>query len=1211
MPQITEWEFTSKIASRIDAFLAQDPSLPFKEARTEARTKGDLKRSDLTLFDKRGKAVLTGEVKMPDSPAGRSPFQQGVVEDAHKKADKAAVDYNFTWNVNRFVLWKTYERGKSITERYIEHIHVLPSPIHNSDDVRNPLVEKQIDDFLKDFLGRYARLLSDAQPMLLLPLDEKFIVVYEASLEQPVAQTLAAINFRYQNDKIFKRDLNEWMLKKQEWVLSERDEAILRENLERAAKFSCYMLANKIVFYKALRRRFPRMRALRIAKTLTTGSDLARYLSELFSHAIEYTGDYETVFQNDFGSTLPALSDVAVDSWRDLSEQTDGFDFTQLNHEIVGQIFERLLSTTERHKFGQHYTRSEIVDLINAFCIRKPEARVMDPACGGGTFLVRAYARKRELSDGKLNHSNLIAQLFGFDISPFAANLTTINLVTRDLIDDENYPRVAQEDFFNMRPNSTPFVIPFGDNRQQVALEAIGKMDAVVGNPPYIRQEKIGEYYGGAEYKRKLQQEIAEREAPGIHWSGRSDIHVYFFPHAASFLQEGGYLGLLTSSTWLDTTYGFRLQKYLLDNFEIIAIIESASEPWFTGARVTTAATILRRQSDPAKRAANIVHFVKLQRDLSDILKGMDDAAQREFFERFRAHVNQLTSNELTTDYQIRSIRQNALYDQGRLQIQVSADDEADEDENGAVNNEETARQSALREQSTDYHLELNDEYFGYKWGVYLRAPKIFFTLTELAPKRLVPLAEIAQVDFGVKTGADDFFYPYDITKQELARFSKPQDFKAHYGIRTSETSELRIIKAGDGSVHLVESRFLEPEVHSLMEIDSVRIKLANLKHCIFLCPMTKDELRKNRFSHTLSYIRWGEKEGFDQRSTVSGRAVGGHLWYDLTNEQRPDMILPKLQQYRHIVALNSEKYFCNSSLLEVFKKGADEKTLCAILNSTVSALFKQFFARIHGREGSLQLDVYSARMMPIPDARLASALLTNRLHAAVESMLKREALRLLDVDGKGEEWSGELAQKDRQELDDAVLELLGIENADERKQLRAELYSAMTQLYREIRATEKKMQKFRTMTARRGRPSPKSLADEIWETLEEKPVAKSLADFVSPQEKTETFLFPATRATTTKNDMFNPHSLKFGGHYIPLGSPERVEFGLELANQGISGQVNIPTNPAVAQAALNNYRAHVAKLDELFQESAAAYTADEKMQERIINELWRKAQHR
>ncbi|MGB8644715.1 MAG: N-6 DNA methylase, partial [Anaerolineae bacterium] len=1007
MPQVTEWELTGETASRINLILQAHPELPFKEARVEERARGSLKRRDLTLYNRAGTPVLTGEAKMPDSPDGRTPFQQGLVEDAHRKADAIGVAYNFTWNVNRLVLWNTYERNRPISQRALEHYDVLTAPIHSSDEVRHPRVQTQLNDFWERFLTRYAALLAGDEPLRLLPLDEKFIVVYEASLEQPVAQTLAAISERYAQDRTFKRDLDAWMRDKQQWLLSS-DEEVVRENLDRAAKFSCYVTANKIVFYKALRRRFETLKALKIPRTVTTGQELAGRLQELFDQARRVTRDYETVFSSDFGDALPFLHDQAAASWRELSEQTDGFDFTQLGHEIVGLIFTRLLSTEERHKFGQHYTRSEVVDLINAFCIRTAETKVMDPSCGGGTFVVRGYARKKALSGGRLEHRDLIRQLYGFDISAFAVNLTTINLVTRDLIDEANYPLVAQRDFFKVHPGDRPFTVPFGGQGGQMTLDAIEQVDAVVGNPPYIRQEKIGEYYGGTQYKRYLQEEIAEREAPGVEWSGRSDIHVFFFPHAATFLRDGGYLGLLTSSNWLDTTYGFRLQKYLLEHFEIVAIIESASEPWFTGARVTTAATILRKQADPEKRAANVVHFVKLERELSQMLARYEgDEAQRKYFERFRDHVERLVQDETTDEWRIRCVKQDELYRMGQARIEVGEE----EDEEGGE------EQPALHEPGREL-----DDYFGYKWGIFLRAPEVFFKLKERAGERLVPFGKIAEIRFGVKSGVDDFFFPEDITDEELARL-KPHEFKEQYGLSPRETEKVRVIRSGDGSAHLIEARFLEPLVFNLMEVRGPEIKLATLKHRIVLCSSNKDELKKKHFTHILDYIRWGEKEGFSIRSTCASR----NLWYDVTIERRGDLLWTMIQQYRHVVALNTPHYVCNHNMFDVFSGDAEPEALAAVLNSTIVAMNKHQFGRYSGREGALKTEVVDVNMMLVPDVRKADRESAKRLRKAFASMRRRDTGKLVDVDGSGDEWSGELAMADRQELDDAVLELLGI----------------------------------------------------------------------------------------------------------------------------------------------------------------------------------------
>ena len=222
------------------------------------------------------------------------------------------------------------------------------------------------------------------------------------------------------------------------------------------------MLVNKIVFHTALRRKFHRLRKIRVPTTISTGEDLQRQLLRYFHEAKVVTRDYETVFDGDFGDTLPFLSDAAVDSWRELVNQIEGFDFTQLDYEIIGHIFERLISPEERHRYGQHYTETEIVDLINAFCIRDPKSAVLDPACGGGTFLVRAYARKRYLAECEPEHAELLEQIKGIDISAYPVHLSTINLATRQLVDTRNYPLVARSDFFDVRPDRPVFHIPFG-----------------------------------------------------------------------------------------------------------------------------------------------------------------------------------------------------------------------------------------------------------------------------------------------------------------------------------------------------------------------------------------------------------------------------------------------------------------------------------------------------------------------------------------------------------------------------------------------------------------------------------------------------------------------------------------------------------------------------------------------------------------------------
>jgi type I restriction-modification system DNA methylase subunit len=1202
MSTITEWEFTADVASQINEILRDRLELPFSEARCEERKKGSQKRRDLTIYDRAGNRVLTGEVKMPDKKDGRSPLNEAVVIDAHNKANAIGVEYFFTWNVNHCVLWKTFEQGKPITERHVEFFDALPAPVRASDDLLQPRVKEQVKRFLHSFLERCAAILSGDEPMLLLPLDEKFIKVWELALSPLVTKTLYAISERHQKQNGFRARLDRWMRDEQGWTLSNDEEAI-RENLERAAKFSCYVLANKIVFYKALRRQFPKMKEMRFPGAIKTGEQLKAKLDDYFAHATKITRDYETVFQGDFGDTMPCLNDAAIDDWSDLLNDTDKFDFTQINYEVIGQIFERMLNPAERHKYGQHYTRSEIVDLINTFCIRTPEAKVLDPSCGGGTFLVRAYQRKSDLAAGRLSHQELVSQLFGTDISAYPVHLTTINLATRDLKEGANYPRVARQDFFKLKPNDAVFRIPANDDNEdaEADLAVMPHVDAIVGNPPYVRQEKINEYYGGT-YKKALQEQ-ARKDGNGIELSGRSDILCYFFTHGFAFLPDGGMMGLLTSSNWLDTAYGFALQKFLLDNFEIVAVFESNCEPWFTGARVTTAATILRRQSDVAKRNANSVKFVWIKKPVADFLSYAHNEVERRLtFEMLRSRIETLTADEETQAWRVRVVNQGQLYEKGCLPF--SANEEDDEEENETTPDEATPKPNGQEPNGQIRLIEKKaNEYLGYKWGIYLRAPEIFTKLMKRSGERFVPLGQIAAIKRGLVSGCDDFFFLRDITNEAIAQNISDREFKERYGIRRSDTAKIRITHSGDDTLHLIEAKYLEPEIHSLMEINSVEITEEQLGRKILLVSAKKEKLRG---THVLKYIQWGEKEKFDQRSTVSARATEKRHWYDVTDALRREIILPKIQQYRHIVSINPQKFVCNSSLLTVLPPEGLAELTCSILNSTVVALFKQYFARMHGREGSLQLDVYSAQMLPIPDPNLATTGVRKRLIAALDSMRQRKALQLVEVDSTEPGWTGELALRDRQELDDSVLELLGISDAAERTALRDELYAEITQLYRQIRIAEKKMQQHRSAMARAGKQTAHSIAAEIWEELSPKPVFQSPLAFVPPKTQTEEVTLPAGRAKLIAGNMFQPDGIQIGDSFIETRHPVRSQFVKELAALELTGKLNIPTEHTACEQALKDYEAERLRLTDEFTDLAAGYTADETMQQRVVSELWK-----
>lgn len=430
----TEWSIVADAKSWMDALReAHGDQSPFGAVKVETRASGSLKRRDLTITDRAGRICLTGEVKVPWAADGASPFVESTVVDARKKAAAVQSPWFFTWNLNELVLWRSTGPDDPHAPRQFKTYDF--TQLRAPGDLKNPRLNRELRDGVERFFLDFMRLFRGDIAVVARAPDEFFVRQFESFLIWPILTATSAL-VRRDGNTAARGAVDRWMREEQGWpVVGDRHEL-----LGRAARFACYAVANKLVFYDALRKRFSDLPELTIGDTITTGEGLTEQLSTFFDIAREITGDYETVFGSiaaDTGARLPFYDDGVVGHWRQFAGQLGRFDLSRLDYDVIGRIFERLIDPAERHKFGQFYTRPEVVDIINAFAIRDGEATVLDPGCGGGTFLVRAYARKKRLAP-RLGHRALLEGVYGTDISPFAAHLSTINLATRDLVEDAN-----------------------------------------------------------------------------------------------------------------------------------------------------------------------------------------------------------------------------------------------------------------------------------------------------------------------------------------------------------------------------------------------------------------------------------------------------------------------------------------------------------------------------------------------------------------------------------------------------------------------------------------------------------------------------------------------------------------------------------------------------------------------------------------------------
>lgn len=1220
--QITEWEFTADVAKWITAILERNPGLPFSEAKCEQRGAGSAKRRDLTLLDKNKKIILTGEVKLPYRKDGSSPYNAAVVKDARAKAKRAGADYFFTWNVNELVLWETAAEAATWHERDYQAWTVVN--VHRASQMEQEATITRIQTWLAGFLHEFARTLKGVTQIGHRSPDEKFIEALESALKLPVLMTLDELDEQYKKAPV-KRDLDRWMREEQGWTIYTDADGI-RENLERAAKFSCYALVNKLVFYEALLKRYgAKLPRLGVPEHIDTGENLRAHLERFFADARKVTGDYETVFGEDprsTGNRIPYYADTAVPHWNNLINQIHEFDFSRLDYEVIGNIFERLISPEERHKYGQFYTRVEVVDLINSFAIRTGEEKVMDPACGGGTFLVRAYARKRELAQGR-RHGQLLSDLYGVDVSFFATHLSTINLATRELIAEENYPQIARSDFFDVDPHKTFLTLPRpvkagGLGTSQKRDVPIPPLDAIIANPPYVRQEDIPKAKNkparGAQPPRGTKEfyQWLTRKESGTELSGRSDLHCYFWPHAASMLKQDGYLCFLTSSQWLDVEYGFKLQGWLLANFEILAVFESIDEPWFVGARVATTVTILRKQQDEKKRMANTVRFVQLRRPIRDIL-GHDGttADAMNAADRFRDEILALTQNASNQRYRARLVRQGDLWQQGvklgQLMGKSAASNDADDDEAADVQ---------------------TGQYYGGKWGVHLRAPDLWFDLLDKYGDRLAPLADIAEVKYGIKSGADDFFYVRDVTSEYLNEYLDTSQFEYETGYprKVFESRKVRLVKCGKdfGELKAIETEYLEPEIHSLMEIKKYAVTAADCNRKIFLCSRKPNEFKN---SYAARYVKWGEKNNWHANKTCASRANDERTWYDLTGHRRAPALWPKERQYRHIAPANPERLVANCRLYEIYPPDEIDNPLLwgGILNSTWVLLSSYQFGRAMGNEGNWSTMVVDVNLMLVPDPRSAKPAQLNRVANAFHKLKDRMAMQFISErnmremaylkGGKEAELAtlsdvSELEMPDRRELDDAVLELIGIKSKAERATMIAALYDYLREFFEATRQKEEKAIANKNTAKRRGAGSPNDLANQIYQQINEHEprwLRRYDPDFVSHEKPYLVYDTPDDGVPELTNDMFaNGGSVRFTKGkkqtaIIETRYPWQAELLTFLAANGVRGLVRVPLHEGDCKTLRQAFESYLIDRAQRIRELIEERTADEEMQEKVF----------
>ncbi len=130
---------------------------------------------------------------------------------------------------------------------------------------------------------------------------------------------------------------------------------------------------------------------------------------------------------------------------------------------------------------------------------------------------------------------------------------------------------------------------------------AEGGFDAILANPPYVRQELI----------KSLKPALKDVYA-GTVFAGTADLYVYFYGRAVELLKEGGTLSFITPNKWFRANYGKNLRKYLAENCRVSSITDFGDLPVFQSATAYPMVFVARKGAGEAETTLTEVETLEL-----------------------------------------------------------------------------------------------------------------------------------------------------------------------------------------------------------------------------------------------------------------------------------------------------------------------------------------------------------------------------------------------------------------------------------------------------------------------------------------------------------------------------------------------------------------------------------------------------------------------
>ena len=594
------------------------------------------------------------------------------------------------------------------------------------------------------------------------------------------------------------------------------------------------------------------------------------------------------------------------------------------------------------------------------------KVRVCDPAVGSGAFVVGmmheiirlraalapAIAENPEniLSAYDLKYNAIAECLYGVDKDDGAVEIAQLRLWLSLVVDEENPNKIRP------LPNL---------NYKLVCGDALSRVDRdVLNDREFQNLEQLErEFFSEARpsNKEKLEEDILAILQKLIRNSGAFDLKFVF---SGPFRENGGFDIVIGNPPYIrQESIPAAEKERLLEQYPVGAVKSSDYFVYF----YLRGLQILRKDGIHAFVCSNswldVAYGAALQKRLLDdfdIMAVYHNEVEKEF-----------QTADINTIVSIIRKRESRLNSPIRFVTFLAPLEKA-------LGNPELQREIIRTRMQLITSGSLPGKYIGDKWGgKFLRAPDIYHAIITKCRERLSRLGEVADVRFGIKTGANKFFYMDDTRAAELG----------------------------------LEKRFLHSVIKSPRECRGYYVNVDDLQLRLFMSRGTKSTLQG---THALQYIRAGEKLGYHLRPSCRGRTH----WWELEDRKYASILIQKgiNDIFR---ALRNDVAYSGDRLYEIWPiEGIGADNLAVALNCTISTLFAEVGARTGLGGGLLDIMLYELENLPVVNpGLLGDCVLPNRVILPLAK---------------------ELEQPDRRAMDDAVFDALKLTKG-EREDVRGE----------------------------------------------------------------------------------------------------------------------------------------------------------------------------